>query len=129
MVKSFQVYLDGKPVRDQGELLRTCCGEAPRQLPSAATNGQVVGVITSTIANTVIRSGERRDYLKHARTQAVTQQWEALNKARFRLTFDACYCSVLGDCWASDLTGVDAHPIEECPATPVKADAQKTVAR
>lgn len=122
MVKSFAVLLDGKPVRNQGELLRACCGEPPT--PATATErlskGWKADVVTSSIANTVIRAGERRDYIRLADSPAVSEQWEALNKARFRLTFEACYCSVLGDCWTSNLTGVDAHPVKECPATPAR---------
>lgn len=112
MVKSFDVYLDGKLVRDQGALLRACCGGPPRLGP----NAKEVGLVTSSISETVIRAGERRDYVKLANSPAVSPQWEALNRARFRLRFEACYCSVLGDCWTSNLTGVDAHPVKECPA-------------
>jgi hypothetical protein len=115
MVKSFAVFLDGKRVADQGALLRACCGEAPQPAPQEP-GGPAVGVITSDIPNTVIRAGERRDYIRLARPPGVSGQWEALNRARFRLTFEACYCSVLGDCWTSNLTGVDAHEIDECPA-------------
>jgi hypothetical protein len=120
LVKSFAVFLDGKRVADQGELLRTCCGPAPR-LPQPSQRGDKeaeIGVVTSSVANTVIRAGEGRDYVRLANTPSFGAQWEALNQARFRLTFEACYCSVLGDCWKSALTGVDAEPVKECPAAP-----------
>ena len=118
LVKSFNVFLDGKPVRDQGELLRTCCGEAPRspERGERLSKGSEFGVITSSISSTVIRAGEQRDYIRLANSPSFETQWEALNKARFRLSFEACYCSVLGDCWTSDLTGVDPVPVEVCPA-------------
>lgn len=131
IVKSFKVFLDGKPVRDQRELLRSCCGEpAPAGEPAAQLPknfGQ--GVVTSDIPNTVLRSGERRDYLRLAHSPAISTQWEASNQARFRLTFEACYCSVLGDCWTSDLTGVDAHEVEECPAAQPEAGAPPVSSR
>jgi hypothetical protein len=118
LVKSLDVYFDGKPVRDQGELLRRCCGDPPKTKAAVRpATDQEVGVITSTIANTVIRAGERRDYIRLAKPPSYSENWEALNRARFGLTFDACYCSVLGDCWRSDLTGVDARPVEQCPGS------------
>lgn len=118
IVKSFTIFLDGKPVRDQGELLRNCCGKPPEPVTpeQRLSTDRGVGVITSSVAGTVVKAGERRVYLKLANSPEVNEQWEALNKARFRVTFDACYCSVLGDCWRSNLSGVDARPVKQCPA-------------
>lgn len=118
IVKSFTVLLDGKPVRDQGELLSTCCGEPPEPRPAGQRlpGQRNVAPITSSVEETVVRAGERRTYLRLAHAPEIGPQWEALNKARFRVTFDACYCSVLGDCWRSNLTGVDARPVKQCPA-------------
>ena len=118
LVKSFHVFFDGKPVEGQAALLLACCGPAPAGTSAAGRmRGNVEAeLMTSDVANTVIRAGERRHYVKLADTSSVTTQWEALNRARFKLTFDVCYCSVLGDCWRSDLTGVDARPVNQCPA-------------
>ena len=113
MVRSFEVFLDGKPVRNQGELMRACCGEPPKM-----PRNEGPGLVTSDVANSVVKAGERRDYIKLANSPAIAEQWGALDRARFRLRFEACYCSVLGDCWTSDLTGVDAHPVKQCPAAP-----------
>lgn len=120
LVKSLAVFFDDKPVRDQRELLRICCGPAPKlSEPSERVAGeQEIGVITSSVANTVIQAGEGRDYIRLAKSPSLVAQWDALNKARFRLRFEACYCSVLGDCWKSNLTGVDAQPVKGCAATP-----------
>ena len=45
--------------------------------------------------------------------------WDRLDAARRRLTFKACYCSVLDDCWTSDLTPT-AKPqsVAQCEASP-----------
>ena len=45
--------------------------------------------------------------------------WDRLDAARHRLTFRACYCSVLGDCWASDLTPTaEPREVAQCKASP-----------
>lgn len=43
--------------------------------------------------------------------------WDRLNSSRNRLKFQACYCSVLDECWVSDLTPT-ARPrrVRECRA-------------
>jgi hypothetical protein len=35
--------------------------------------------------------------------------------ALHRLDFATCYCSVLGQCWTSDLKSVEARPVKACP--------------
>lgn len=43
--------------------------------------------------------------------------WDGLAKARLDLSFTACYCSVLGDGWTSNLDPVsDPKPVRSCPA-------------
>lgn len=43
--------------------------------------------------------------------------YEALNDARWDMRFDACYCSLIGDCWR---IGGDAPPapVDACPSPP-----------
>ncbi len=45
--------------------------------------------------------------------------WDKLNTVRHRLRFQACYCSVLDECWTSDLTPTARpHPVGQCAADP-----------
>jgi hypothetical protein len=41
--------------------------------------------------------------------------WKRLNRERFGISYSACYCSVFGTCWESDLTGVDPREVKACP--------------
>lgn len=111
IVKSFQVSYAGKPVASPEGLLSACCGYVEKR----PVDPTVAGPVTAFVADTVIRAGERRTYLRLANTPELAATWWKLNQARMGLTFDACYCSVFEDCWRSDLTGIDAQPVDSCP--------------
>ena len=114
-VQSFRMTLDGRPVHDHSELMTRCCGVAPTSLEEQVrlglvTQNEPVGVIPARDGVDVFGWRERPG------NQAV---WDRLNMARHRLRLQACYCSVLDECWTSDLTPT-AHPrrIGQCPAEP-----------
>ncbi|MBE7209901.1 MAG: hypothetical protein INR65_02690, partial [Gluconacetobacter diazotrophicus] len=95
---SLVVRLDGKVVRSPAELLTSCCG-----VPAGTTTetrpdygvmaeGGVLGILEAHQAQNILWVGSKAD--------AVRRGFEA---AWPRLTYDACYCSVLNECWRSDL--------------------------
>jgi hypothetical protein len=46
------------------------------------------------------------------------QIWEKFGGSRLKLSFDACYCSILGECWASDLQTLNPKSVQQCEASP-----------
>jgi hypothetical protein len=42
----------------------------------------------------------------------------AVDAARTDITFNACYCSVLDECWQTDFSSSRPKRVEECHAPP-----------
>lgn len=114
IVKRFTVHYRGRVYTEPYRLLRDCCGYV---VPGTDTASFVPGVpIVGAVEGTVIRAGESAGYLVMDLAETNADVWRRLDQARFQLRFDACYCSVLGECWTSDLTGVEPEQVEQCAA-------------
>lgn len=112
MLKSVAIYYRGKRYDGAYPLLIACCGWRSIATPADA---RIYGVTTSRLNRSVIASGADRLVLMAPKTALNARIWSRLDHERFKLTFDACYCSVLGECWRSDLQGGEPTPIKACP--------------
>ncbi len=111
-LKSLIVRYNGKSARGFIELLHLCCG-----LPANTTWDQMIGLglVQESRAVGVIAPRDSIDLIELARNQANAAVWDKLVTARLHLTFEACYCSVLDECWTSDLGPTsDPVPVDEC---------------
>jgi hypothetical protein len=112
LLKALVVRYKDRPVRGWVELLQECCGlDRQAQLDPPAlgffTGGQLKGVIAP---------GEARTLLSLTRLRENPELWEHLMAARLELTFEACYCSIVGECWKSDLRTLEQQTAAECKA-------------
>ena len=119
IVKTFSVEYGGKRTSIPGQIIELCCGTIPAT-PRKFERGDP---LTNFIEKTVIRAGGNVDILQLARVPKNDAVWQRLNQARFKMKFHACYCSILGDCWESDLTGIDPKEVKQC--APVKGNTQR----
>jgi hypothetical protein len=112
-IASFEMTFNGHPVGSPRELLSLCCGlpssdEAIRQLlPSGS-------VVTAMIDQTVLRPGETTPVLVVARSVDAGLA-SKLDDALVKIAFHACYCSVLDQCWTTDLKSIDTQSVKSCP--------------
>lgn len=111
-IRSFELFYRGRPVSSGLNLLRQCCG-----LPNGADAVKTAlphGILYSIVDETV-RPGERDPVFQLDRKSnpAIGNRLAAaLSQVRFR----ACYCSVLDQCWRSNLQSIRVEPVKECPA-------------
>jgi hypothetical protein len=114
-IQSARVLLDGKPVHNRGELLARCCGFAGGDVAAQIRDGlrsqnPIIGVLTARDATEV---------LSIQQTPTNTAQWKRLDAIHPRLSLFACYCSVLDDCWTTDLHSTTyPHPVPRCTPGP-----------
>jgi hypothetical protein len=115
ILKSLVVRYQGKVIRGYVELLQACCGL--RQGVTKADLGSIgVGEESSLIG--VLRARETVTMLKLQRTSSNVDLWQRFSAARGALTFQGCYCSIVGDCWTSDLHTLDPTPVKSCHRDP-----------
>jgi len=112
-IASLEMDFDGHPIGSPRELLSRCCAlpssedETFKLLPSGS-------VVMSVVDQTVLRPGETTNVLVISRSAApgLVAKFDA---ALLKISFRACYCSVLDQCWTSNLMTIDTHPIKTCP--------------
>jgi hypothetical protein len=115
LLKGLVVRYQGQPVRGWFELLQKCCGVEQRpgglDLPS-------IGFVRGGKPKGVILPGDQVTLISLARMPQNPQIWERLSAARGDVKFEACYCSILGECWKSDLQTLDPQPTAQCSGGP-----------
>lgn len=100
-----ELSYDGTPVRGLRELLRLCCGY----------EGETKNIITGLRHRVMSREEWLRIvYLPKEGNDPVL--WERFEKARHKVRFRACYCSVLDQCWLLDSEVDEPEEVEQCPA-------------
>ncbi|MEO6116747.1 MAG: hypothetical protein ABIP33_10210 [Pseudolysinimonas sp.] len=82
---------------------------------------------SSYITRTIVSAGEERRFLRWGEPAEGDPQrptWQALDKVRLGFKTEACYCSLLGECWHSTLDGDIPQPVPMCtpPAQPSFGD-------
>jgi hypothetical protein len=115
VLEKLVVRYKGEPVRGWLELLQACCGVSRSITPNELQN---IGFESGGAPKSIIRANESVLLLRLGRLPERPEIWERLSAARLELTFEACYCSILGDCWDSDLQSLHPSPVEQCTATP-----------
>jgi len=110
-LKTLIVRYHGREAHGFVQFLQICCGLIPSDV------GKMGGIVWESRPTGLYRPGEHLDLLVLDRTATNARIWEKLSHARTQLQFQACYCSVLNDCWTSNLDALtDPKPVSYCPA-------------
>jgi hypothetical protein len=113
-LKSLIVKYNGQSANGLRELLHLCCG-----LPKGASWDFLdsLGQVEEGRAIGILSPRQGTDLITISRTPQNAAMWDRLDQARLHLSLEACYCSVLGACWTTDLTPTsDPKPVDECKA-------------
>lgn len=118
-LKTLEITYAGHSVSSALDLLRRCCGlgakvDVARQLPH--------GIVTSVADETVLRPGEENIVLAVPRSADAPEVPTRFVASLLEIGFRACYCSVLDECWTSDLRSTRTTAIDRCPAPAVPFD-------
>ena len=105
----FELRIDEKPMTDMATAIKT--------LSTKAAEG--ITFNSSPIASRTLAAGSETRILRWNKPSPdkaeLVEAWSRLDQARFkRLTVQACYCSVFGECWISTLNGDVPNPIPTC---------------
>ena len=115
-IRSYELFYRGQPVSSGLDLLRKCCGlgEGKDAVKAAFPNG----TSNSIVDESVLRPGEENPVLRVPRSTSVPAITERLAQVSVltNVTFRVCYCSVLDQCWVSDLRSTRTQPVSECIA-------------
>jgi len=113
-IRSYEVFYRGQPANSALDLLRKCCG-LPADPPGVKT-ALPHGLYFATADQTVLRPGEQYPVVMVYKLQSAPEIPNRFRAALSQLSFRACYCSVLDQCWRSNLQSMSSEPVRECTA-------------
>ncbi len=111
-IKSLIVKYNGQSANGLRDLLHICCG-----LPKGTGWESLInsGHLNESRAIGILSPRESIEWVTIERTPENAAMWDRLVEARLHLSLEACYCSVLGTCWTTDLTPTsDPKPVGQC---------------
>lgn len=106
----FRIKWNGQPTNGWQDLVARCCA------------GQWHRGEHSTASGTTLPAGQLVRVFQMRRADADSALYRVLDSARSAIEADACYCSVLDECWIADFRN-DSHSrprrVKACEAIPV----------
>ena len=104
-LRGVRVFYRGEFSADSRRLMQRCCaaGDSPFIAVTSGTRGRV------------LKAGDRIVLMTLPTDTNSNELWQRLDRARTDITVQACYCSVLDDCWIFDSTRMDPEPVRSCP--------------
>lgn len=110
-IEWFEVRYKGVPYSSEDALLHACC-------LSALLKGNVSSrPLYTNISGTMLPQRESVDFID-LEPGVGPDLISALDGARHDITFNACYCSVLDECWQTDFNSSHPKRVEECHVPP-----------
>ncbi len=114
IIRNVIVRVDGQPVRNWKEALERILGPGEHLGSESDMRGHVFAAGESRTVFTP-RDPENNP-LNYDKSNPL---WVKMNKERFRVTVEICYCSTLGECWtlrAGGLTPGTTTETHRCPS-------------
>lgn len=99
----------GKPMRDPLEFIQACCAATAKAAAKNLT-------LTTDRVDGVLRPGEKRNFIRLAKTDENDPLWNQLNDERWKVVVRTCYCSIFDDCWVFDSRRKRPDEVNVCPA-------------
>jgi len=101
------------------DFLRACCSEAYKEYMGELKNNEydadVWTLTTSPTEGIILPVGGQLDFLSLVNHPSNNSFWHAINKERWHLRLDVCYCSLLENCYLTDKPG-QVREVEACEA-------------
>lgn len=105
-LRGVRVLYDGKFAANSVALLHICC----------ELNDGPVNTVTSGTRGRVLKAGDEITLMRFPKGGLSSDKiWQRFNHERFKVKVQACYCSVLDDCWNFDSTRMDPERVASCP--------------
>jgi hypothetical protein len=108
-LNEMEFLYNGRPMREPLEYIRLCCGAEAKASTKNLT-------FTTDRVDGVLRPGEKRNFIKLAKTDQNAALWDKLNDERWKVVVRTCYCSIFDDCWVLDSRKSGPDEVEACPA-------------
>jgi hypothetical protein len=107
LVSWLRILWNGAPVKGPQDLLDKCCAKGRH----VALNSYV-----DIISGNTLPAGRTQNIWSMPKANNDVQIWQALSDQRNKIAAEACFCSVLEDCWKTRFENSPPQPVKECEA-------------
>lgn len=107
IVEWLRVKWNGEPTNGPGDLLDRCCG----------MHHKTVSIYQSIASGNTLPASQSVTILAIRASDIDVNLYNRLNTERFQVEPEACYCSVLDECWTTDFQ-VRPKKVNSCEAIP-----------
>ena len=112
IIEWLRLKWDGQPALGLRDLLDRCCG--------APGSHQTLSLYVDIASGQTLPAGQSQSVFAVRAADVPTDLFQRLNlDARFKVEAEACYCSVLEECWTTDFT-TQPKDVKSCAAVPQK---------
>ena len=108
-LQAMEFTYGGKAMRDPLEFIARCCASEAKASAKNLT-------FTTDRVDGVLRPGEKRRFIRLAKTEQNAPLWTKLNSERWKVVVRTCYCSIFDDCWVFDSKKGQPDEVKNCPA-------------
>lgn len=123
IVRDIDLVYENSPHKVVGRLFKQCCGAEYEEYESALEQKALLkeidvfdgGIITRPLKDTVIPGQSDYTFLQVYPSESSNVFWDKLNQERFKIAIEICYCSLLDDCFKSDINQ-NITEVESCNA-------------
>ncbi|MEC8328144.1 MAG: hypothetical protein VX100_18940 [Pseudomonadota bacterium] len=125
LVKYLKYTYQGKEYYDVYDFITACCfdikayetalQELQKKSPKVNFFREFGWITTSFAQNALVPPGGSISLLALEKTKYNEKFWQILDKKRFKVKAEVCYCSILENCYISNGKG-DTQEVEVCPA-------------
>ncbi|HYX53048.1 MAG TPA: hypothetical protein VE783_06325 [Candidatus Limnocylindrales bacterium] len=110
IIEWLQLKWDGQPATGPRDLLERCC--------SAGSPAKALSIWTDVASGTTLPARDSRNVLGVPAKGAGPALYDLLDReARFKVEAEACYCSVLEECWQTDFRN-QPREVKACERIP-----------
>ncbi len=113
-IYSFEVFYQGRSVPSVTALLQQCCSPGQSTSGGGGTSFGAIGF--GSVSDNVLRPGEHITALRIRKTKPDEAMLSRFSAALPDITFRACYCSVLSECWTGNMETLAQIAVRSCPA-------------
>lgn len=106
-IVSLNLNYGGKPLHGWKDFIDACCN--PNHRP-------VINVLSSDVVGRVLPANRDSRLFLVRRAAENNEVWALMNTERNKITGTVCYCSLLDQCYVSEVSGASARAVPNCEA-------------
>ena len=117
IIKTVNFVYKDKPFRNLNDFIRSCCESSLDNYIEKVKENQfdadIWTLTTAPVNDIILPVGGQLDFLSLVHHPSNRELWQAINKERWDLQLEVCYCSLLENCYVTNEPG-SVRDVQAC---------------